>query len=324
MTNHFMQQYNFGHEAPMAPLADSTLIEQTEEVEIPARQTGLYRDNPNPEYLGAMQMVVTDTDKYVEAIPAIDGSSDEGGEGGQESGGTESGSTEPVEEVSTSYEIISDKESWETSFASGVLKAYYEKYPSEDIWNSKEGRACNFNDKIYTAKVYTDPAGEGEYEEKQFAAFWLSDEVQKITEIGGDENVYYIPMFYDVPNQIYEMFCNAPGGYAAKAADLADSSSHYIKVESMSFGGEGVGPAYEGWIANGAQTPWICPNFMNEDPAAKIIFRYEGLDDVTPWGDTLFGNGEGHKAWGTASAPVELGINDFDESKFQMILLKNA
>lgn len=234
--------------------------------------------------------------------------------------GNETFFEDPTFEIINNFEVISDEASWNESFTNGVLKLYYAANPSEDIWNSNEGRACNFNDKIYTAHVYTDAAGESDYTEKQFKALWLSDEVQQITEIGGDENIYYIPMFYDIPAQLFEMFCNAPGGYSAKAADLTDSSAHYIKIVSAEFGGEGVGPAYDGWIANGAQTPWICLNFTNDDANVKIIFKYEGMNDVYPWGDKVFGNGEGHKAWGVASLPQEFGAGVNDVSKLQVVL----
>ena len=127
-------------------------------------------------------------------------------------------------------------------------------------------------------------------------------------------------MFYDVPAQMFEMFCNAPGGAMAKAEDLADSSAHYIKIDSAAFGGEGVGPAYAGWIANGAQTPWVCLDFTSEDANVKVVFKYEGKNDVMPWNDTIFGNGEGHKAWGIASLPQEFGAGADDVNKLQVVL----
>lgn len=80
--------------------------------------------------------------------------------------------------------------------------------------------------------------------------------------------------------------------------------------------------------APGAKYPWIVPHF-DTDVNSKLIFRYEGKDDVRPWGDRIFGNGNNHKAWGCASIPVELGEEflldnegntTFDVTKFQMIL----
>lgn len=79
--------------------------------------------------------------------------------------------------------------------------------------------------------------------------------------------------------------------------------------------------------APGAQYPWIVPYFTT-DVNAKIIFRYEGKEDIQHWGEKIFGNGNNHKAWGCASIPVELGNEfllangetTFDISKFKMIL----
>ena len=79
--------------------------------------------------------------------------------------------------------------------------------------------------------------------------------------------------------------------------------------------------SYQGWIANGAQTPWICVDFTDADANVKIIFRYDG-NDVYPWNDKVFGNGEGHKAWGIASLPAECGGTD--TSKLQIILEKQG
>jgi len=246
------------------------------------------------------------------------------------------------DEESNQYEYIYDEASWNASYADGVLKEYYEANPSEDLWNEAENRPVNFNDKVYTAKVYLDAAGEGEYETKQFAAYWLSEEVQRLTEVGS-ENVYYIPMFYDVPNTVFEMFCNAPGGAMAKAADLTDSSAHYIRIESADFTGAGVGHSWQAASDNnGARFPWIAVSF-NGGVKKYIKFEYEGKDAVYPWGDKTFGTGD--KTWGIASVAKEwedngflieknknngdenwdgeLGVDfgDFDINKFKMILV---
>lgn len=80
--------------------------------------------------------------------------------------------------------------------------------------------------------------------------------------------------------------------------------------------------------APGAKYPWIVPYFTT-DVNSKIIFSYEGKDNVRPWGDKIFGKGNDHKEWGCASIPEELGeefILDehgettFDLNKFKMIL----
>lgn len=79
--------------------------------------------------------------------------------------------------------------------------------------------------------------------------------------------------------------------------------------------------------APGAAYPWIVPHF-DRDVNSKLIFRYAGKDDIKPWGDIIFGIGEGKKQWGCASIPSEFNDqtlnlnadNGFDIDKFQMIL----
>lgn len=228
---------------------------------------------------------------------------------------------DPTYETLDTFEVISDESSWNASFASGVLKAYYEKNPSEDLWNTATNSAPGFNDKIYTVKMYTDAACEGEFVTKQFKAQWYSDNgVQKIIDVEDSSIEYYIPTFFDTPKDIFELFCGAEGGYVATPNDLVNSASRYIKVESVSFGGDNVGHSYQGWIAAGAQIPWICINFMNSDPGVKVTFKYEGKSDVNPWGDTLFGNGNGHKSWGIASLPQEFGAGSYDVANLQIVL----
>lgn len=80
--------------------------------------------------------------------------------------------------------------------------------------------------------------------------------------------------------------------------------------------------------APGAKYPWIVVYF-DTDVNSKLIFNYEGKNPVRPWGDRIFGNGNGHKVWGCASIPEELGNEflldnegntTFDVTKFQLIL----
>lgn len=105
---------------------------------------------------------------------------------------------------------------------------------------------------------------------------------------------------------------------------------------------------WEGAVnSNGAKFPWICPNF-DTDVNAKIIFQYEGKEDVQPWGENIFGIGRKadgtDRLWGIASVAEEFqdkgflipeneengdsswsgrkGDNNFDINKFKMILVK--
>lgn len=79
----------------------------------------------------------------------------------------------------------------------------------------------------------------------------------------------------------------------------------------------GCQPSYEGFIGNGGQLPWICPNITDAENV-KVIFDYDG-EESKPWGDQLFGTAEGNKEWGIESA-ANLGITDFDAAKFKMYL----
>ena len=120
---------------------------------------------------------------------------------------------------------------------------------------------------------------------------------------------------------VYELFTDAA---------MTESANVFVKLLSVSY--PDCSQCWEGALnAPGAAYPWIAPHF-DTDVNAQIIFRYEGKDDVQPWGDKIFGTGEGHKAWGCASVPTELGsefllengVTTFDISKFKMILVKNA
>lgn len=90
--------------------------------------------------------------------------------------------------------------------------------------------------------------------------------------------------------------------------------------------------------APGAKYPWIVPYF-EDDVNSKIAFRYEGKEDVMPWGDKVFGIGKkedgSDRLFGAASVASEFGDNDFlisenrndggestfDIEKFEMVLI---
>jgi hypothetical protein len=200
----------------------------------------------------------------------------------------------PTRTESTSYELIEDEATWNQSFASGVLKKYYAQNPSEDLWNSAENRAANWNDRVYVAEV---DGVEGEY-----AATW-GEAYQKLTGVT-DNSVYYVTMSAE-----------AGGTYDLYEDEGTTPANKTITINEVTY--PSCQPSYQGFIGNGGQLPWICPNF-DEDVAAKLIFDYDGTE-YTPWGDTIFGTGDGHKAWGIESA-ANLGIANFDVSKFTMYL----
>ena len=214
------------------------------------------------------------------------------------------------------YEYIYDKASWEESYNNGVLKEYYTKYPNEDLWNFDTNTRPGFNDKIYTVEVYTDAECEGEYVVKQYHAQWYSDNgVQRIYDVEEEgldleeRTYYYLPTFFDVPADIFQLYGGANGGYVATPEDLVYPTGKYIKVKEVSFGGPNVRPAWEAAVsAPGAQFPWIA--LKVENVSNKIVkFEYEGKAPVYPWGENRFGLGG--KAWGIASVAHEWEENGF-------------
>ena len=213
------------------------------------------------------------------------------------------------------YEFIHDEESWGLSAGNGVLHKYYEKYPDEDHWNVAENRAGNFNDKVYEVEI-----GNGVYD---FAAYWQSDNVQKITNLEDSEEVYYLDMFYSLDENEHELFTDA---------SLTESANKTATFTKVKWNAETCPQCWEGAVnAPGAKLPWVAVMF-DTDVNAKLRFDYEGKDSVYPWGDTIFGIGEDKKAWGLASPAKEFdddtlalaangGTDSFDGGNFQMTLV---
>ena len=301
---------SFGEAALSGTIIDENVLEQIQE-NSPEAVAELY----TAEEAVAYNLTLNGAKKYGDVkTPATEAVSEHWVMNGQ------SYNEDPTYEELSTFETIDDETSWNESFENGVLKSYYEKNPSEDVWNTNENRACNFNDKIYTVEQYDNAECEGEGVVKQYKAQWYSDNgVQKIIDVEDNSIEYYIPTFFDTPTTIFELFAGAEGGYVATPENLVNSCDKWIKVTDVSFGGEGVGPAYAGWVANGAQTPWIAISFV-DDANVKPIFKYTGKDDVYPWGDKVFGTGEGHKAWGIASLPQEFGEGTYDVANLQIIL----
>ncbi len=59
-----------------------------------------------------------------------------------------------------------------------------------------------------------------------------------------------------------------------------------------------------------AKLPWVAISF-DTDVNAKVRFDYTGKDSIYPWGDKIFGTGEGHKSWGLASPAKEWNDDSF-------------
>lgn len=200
----------------------------------------------------------------------------------------------PSEEESDEYDYIYDEASWNESESNGALKKYHEKYPEEDWWNNAEDRPVNYNDRLYTGTL------EGANVEGK--AKWESDAAQSIV-INGTK--YYASIFYGFEPQSLELFNDV---------NLTEPVGEVFAITSVGYSSD-CSRCWEGAINNpGAQYPWVCPIF-DRDVNAKVIFRYEGFEDVQPWGDKVFHSGD----WGCESVAKLYG-DDFDISKFKMIV----
>lgn len=269
----------------------------------------------------------------------------EGGSEGESEGGNQGGQDNPVVETYTAeeaavynaalegaikegdeiesdetvpYEYIHDEESWELSAGNGVLSKYYAENPDEDHWNTIENRAGNFNDKVYEVEI-----GNGVYD---FAAHWETDNVQKITNVEDEEEVYYLDMFYAVDENDHELFTDV---------ELTESANKTARFRKVKWNDETCPQCWEGAVnAPGAKLPWVAVMF-DTDVNSKLRFDYEGKDSVYPWGDTIFGKAEGHKEWGLASVAKEFnddtlalvtngGSGSFDGENFKITLVHDA
>ena len=213
------------------------------------------------------------------------------------------------EESELEYEVVNDEESWNASYENGVLKKYYQKNPQEDLWNTVENRAVNFNDRYYHGNIGNEAI--------ECGATWASDSAQKLVI---NDVTYYAPIFYDMTGRDVELYNDLA---------LTEPTGLTFTIETVSYNGNCV-HCWAGAVnAPGAKLPWVLVNF-EDDANVMIKFQYEGKADVTPWNFTVFGTGTGHKAWGLASVATEFGDdsfaiienggeNAFDTSKFKVI-----
>ena len=225
--------------------------------------------------------------------------------------------------VSDSYDYIYNEASWNASYENGALKAYYEKYPNEDLWNPVAHKPASFNDKYYAVSIYQTAAGTGLVKSGSFVATWISDTVQKITNELDNTEIYYLDMFYSLDENTHELFTDQ---------EMTETAGVYAKFTSVSY--PKCIHCWEGAVnAPGAKYPWIAPYF-EYNVNSKIKFEYEGLDSVMPWGDKVFNNETLN--WGCASVSSEFnepsflihengnpGESTFDVAKFKMILIPN-
>lgn len=143
---------------------------------------------------------------------------------------------------------------------------------------------------------------------------------------------YYV--WSDAVNAPYkEDLWNTVEERAANVNDAHKEDDEYVLDDNGNYIYDNCERCWEGALnAPGAKYPWIVVNF-DTDVNATITFKYEGKEDVQPWGDKVFGIGKkedgSDRLFGCASIPTELGeeflLNEgettFDISKFKMFLV---
>ena len=179
---------------------------------------------------------------------------------------------------SDAVELVYNEETWNASYANGVLSRYYAENPSEDLWNNTDNHAPNFNDKVYTVQFFIG-SPDANPVTKQFKAVWFSDEVQKIIDVDDSSVEYYLEMFYDVPAGKFELFTEPDGGVNATAAGLTPEKScaRWIKVTEASF--PACTQSWAGAVgAPGSKVPWICLNYDVMPVQGQLILVYDGSE----------------------------------------------
>lgn len=249
---------------------------------------------------------------------------------------------DPAEEIFinnySNIEYIHDQQSWENSYNNdGILAKYYETYPDNDlIATDGSDKTAKFNDRIYLGTI------SGEENEKRFKAGW-SEKSQSLTNESDPSEVYYIKRldeespYYGTAEEWraqYDKFHGISWQLYSDALLTTPIEGKEIYIRTLVF--EGFTHTYAAMIANKGKLPWIGAWFtqdFDEEAGVHMIFKYEGKDDIRPWGDRVFGKGEDQKVWGFASISDEFNDNDlaisecggkdaFDYSKFSLVLEK--
>ena len=201
--------------------------------------------------------------------------------------------SEPVE-YEVKWDFIHDEESWNAAYnrEGSPLKKYYDAHPEEDLWNTKEGRAVNFNDRHYVGTI--------DGEKISCGTLWADDGVQKITVDGVD---YYFEIWgYTLEPKTVELFSDIA---------LSKSTGKMFEISDVSFS-EDCKQCWDGMIhAPDAKLPWAAVDLKSPYDLSKyegkIEFQYDG-NSYYPFGSE-FGKFNG---FGMASIPVELGVDPID------------
>ena len=209
-------------------------------------------------------------------------SGDTSGSTSGDTSGSTSGSTPKVETIAE-YDFIYNQSSYDSALENDPLQAYYEDYPNEDLWNVATDSQPGFNDKVYTVKMWTNAECEGDYETKQFKAQWYSDNgVQKIIDVEDNTVEYYLPTFFenDGPDVAHELFAGAEGGYVATPDDLVYPCSRWIKVVSVSYGGDNVEHSWK--AVNKDAFPWVVVELPKPfDGTIKFVYDETNVVEKT-------------------------------------------
>lgn len=195
-------------------------------------------------------------------------------------GGDEPTPTPTPEETVThpTFKIVASKKSWNAAYdnGNGPLGAYYNDHPEEDLWNEKENRAVNFNDRWYTGTI--------DRQEVSCGTAWAAEGVQKITV---DETDYYTPIWgYDLAPHEAELFTNI---------ECTESAGKTFDITTVSFSDD-CKHCWEGSInAPGAAYPWLVITLPIPTEGKIEIEGGSKLDNkkVYPWGTEYrqFGHG---------------------------------
>jgi len=212
----------------------------------------------------------------------------------------------PEEDPATWY-LVKDAQSWQEAYDAGPLERYYAANPSEDLWNGT--RKATFNDKQYTANIYSDAAGETLVKTGEYKAQWVSGTTQKITNAEDPSEVYFLQIFYDLPDSIFELFTDA---------EMTTSAGLYVKMTSVSF--PGFAPAYE--AVDLSVQPWAVIDVpMPFEGIIKFVYNDA---EYYPWGNLIR---KFTKGYAIASLPGELGVPclpegaDFEKDSLTVTLI---
>lgn len=206
---------------------------------------------------------------------------------------------EPEEtRTDASWLPVKDESTWNTAYdnGNGVLGAYYNVYPTEDLWNSVEERPAVFDDKVYEGGIYSDVAGTELMEQRSLKAGWVSNSVQSMST---EKDVYYTPMFYEVDGEtVYELFTDE---------DMKESSGIYFKPTSFSY--PDCIHCWDGsFSAPGAQYPWVAIE-MPEPFYGYIEMTYDDLEGTYyPFGQE---SREFRNGFAVVSVPETFNYPDF-------------